>query len=314
MASPGLIVLGQRDGRVHFVDAFTGARRENLRTHSQSVSCVAISRDGHFIASWSPGGTIKMREASGSIMFDVEQLARVSVMAFSPSSHLLAVGSDRTTVLLRDAKTGKLEWVLQHPFPWATASISFSAERALLATSSDEGQILIWDISEPVPSTGVKTRGMELVRCSIDTTVSGSHPVVFSPDGRTVASASVSSPQRVSTVKIWDADTGKVKKEFAGHRGSILSLCFSPDGSALASGSTDKTVRVWEVESGAQRLCLLGHYSGDGCLCNNGLLNWALHPGFLPQANPYTLCPTPYTLHPTPYTLNPTPYTLHPTP
>ena len=36
-----------------------------------------------------------------------------------------------------------------------------------------------------------------------------------------------------------------------GHSGGVMSVCFSPDGRQLASGSYDMIVRVWEVSSGA---------------------------------------------------------------
>ncbi|KAF7970202.1 hypothetical protein HWV62_24790 [Athelia sp. TMB] len=35
-----------------------------------------------------------------------------------------------------------------------------------------------------------------------------------------------------------------------GHKGSVLSVAFSPDGSKIVSGSDDKTVRVWDVVTG----------------------------------------------------------------
>lgn len=35
-----------------------------------------------------------------------------------------------------------------------------------------------------------------------------------------------------------------------GHSGSVSSVCYSPDGSFLASGSIDKTIRLWNMPGG----------------------------------------------------------------
>jgi WD40 repeat protein len=109
--------------------------------------------------------------------------------------------------------------------------------------------------------------------------------VAFSPDGKTIATASAD-----GTVKFWDS-TGKLQEtlkahddivaavafskdgtHFAtasfdgtakvwtakrellhtlrGHRGAVLSVAFNPNGRALATGGIDGTVRVWELEPG----------------------------------------------------------------
>ena len=44
-------------------------------------------------------------------------------------------------------------------------------------------------------------------------------------------------------------------------------MCFSPDGKRLASGSADKTVKVWEVQTGQEALTLKGHTSGVWSVC-----------------------------------------------
>jgi WD40 repeat protein/tRNA A-37 threonylcarbamoyl transferase component Bud32 len=46
---------------------------------------------------------------------------------------------------------------------------------------------------------------------------------------------------------------------FHGHTGQVNSVCYSPDGSRLATGSGDGTAKVWDARTGQQLLTLKGH-------------------------------------------------------
>jgi len=54
-------------------------------------------------------------------------------------------------------------------------------------------------------------------------------------------------------------ETGELIRTLEGHIWDVNSVSFSPDGGLLASGSWDKTIRLWEVETGKCIRTLSGH-------------------------------------------------------
>ena len=51
----------------------------------------------------------------------------------------------------------------------------------------------------------------------------------------------------------------KLLRTLEGHQDSVLSVAFDPQGGTLASGSADKTVKLWEARSGKLLRTLEGH-------------------------------------------------------
>jgi WD40 repeat protein len=75
--------------------------------------------------------------------------------------------------------------------------------------------------------------------------------IAFSPDGKTVASASGD-----NTVKLWDAGIGTEQHTLYAHADWVIAVAFSPDGKKVATASDDETVKLWDAGTGTLRLVL----------------------------------------------------------
>ncbi|MCY2990006.1 MAG: protein kinase, partial [Planctomycetota bacterium] len=94
--------------------------------------------------------------------------------------------------------------------------------------------------------------------------------VVFSPDRRSIATASED-----GTARIWDAQTGEPLTEPLKHDKEVAAVAFSSDGRWLATASNDRTVRRWDAWTGQPVGPVLQHEGRPGAVlfaCGDRLL------------------------------------------
>gem|GEM_PF-2297488 len=174
---------------------------------------------------------------------------------FRPDGQVFASGSDYGTIKLWDVKTGR-EICTVTKFSGRVTFIALSPDKRTLAFGVSNSKtininelwvepgsetIKLWDL-ETVREICTLTGHSELVDC-----------VVFSPDGRTIASGS-----RDQTIKLWEVETGREICTLTGHSTWVYSIAFSPDGRTIASGSWGRIIKLWDVLTGKE-ICTLGH-------------------------------------------------------
>ncbi|HYP00001.1 MAG TPA: hypothetical protein VER76_07400, partial [Pyrinomonadaceae bacterium] len=245
-----LMASAGSDSTIKLWDVELGRERLTLKGHAGAVHALAFSHAGRVLAS-----------ASGGMSLDNLLAQRAETLTAD------------NTVRLWNADTGSQLRALTGHTEQVNA-VAFSPDDKLVASGSNDGTVKLW-----AADTGAELRTLEW---SIGTVLA----VAFSPDGKVLASG------HSNYILLWDVSTGRLLKRLDGHmpRGRaaaaeelfttelvtsglsapacgstdfrwVTSLSFSHDGKTLASGSKDRTAKLWDARTGALLHTLSGHDS-----------------------------------------------------
>jgi WD40 repeat protein len=256
-STPGGPIDGKRVPRsVSVLDAETGQQLLHLLGGGGNV---AYSADGKRLASrnynWDKAtyayvnAEVKVWDAQTGQ--EIQGLNEKSdgwiLFTFSPDGKRIAIGGQRAgmpRIKVYDTGTGRELFTFQQHTDTVN-DLSFSPDSKRLASGSADQTVRIWDLQ-----TGQEIRTLKGQRVS---------KIAFSPDGKRLASDS----QSDDTVRIWDVQkqSNPETLNIQGNHGTI-----SSDFKLLASASRnwsgtapDKTVMIWDPQSGRQTMTLKGH-------------------------------------------------------
>ncbi|MEM7016662.1 MAG: WD40 repeat domain-containing protein [Pseudomonadota bacterium] len=226
--------------------------------------------------------------------------ANVIPAAFNADNTILASGGAADEeIRLWTVETGKrLATLSAHENN--LEALAFNTAGTLLASASEDDTVRIWsmeshEVLQTLTSYSLAPLGH-----------AGFYTVAFSPDDTLLAAGNWNGSFTVWRTEDWSAlytiepspkkMFGWLPAEGDGHSDSIDAIAFSPDGKLLTTGSFDKTIKIWAVQTGQLLRTLTGHedwvyavtFSPDGTYILSGgddlaLLLWEVDTGNILQ-------------------------------
>ncbi len=279
-----ILATCSEDDTIRLWDVITGKKLKTIRVKKEIYYNLAFSPDGKTLAAASKNEEIYLWNAKSGrrkktltgVINDTQHLFFSPELFFSPDGKHLVYVSCKDDFYVWDVSTGKqielfseqLNNVSNAVFSPDGTTLAITFKRDYDKTNSDEPkrshQIELWNVADA-------TKQHTYIGYSNDVT-----NVIFSPDGKTLATGSED-----NTLRMWDVATGQQKHVLRDQSwihynpirdARIKLLSFSPDGRIIANGIGRGPIYLWDTESGQLKKILSGHtklikeisFSADG--------------------------------------------------
>jgi WD40 repeat protein len=224
--------------------------------HTKAVTAAGFLPDGKTLATGSLDGSIKlwdvptcrkyqkaMNDSNGTAKvanptpkttFQAHTGGVTALAIRADGAQLLSGGADGT-VKFWEVKTGKLALTIAAAHAGGVKAVFYRHDTDEIITAGGDKLVKVWEVKK-----GTLLHKGEPSRTPITA-------LAVSVDGKKIAIGS-GTAKKSGLIKLIDATTMKEEATLEGHADVVTCLVFHPKTPHLASGSADKTIRIWDLE------------------------------------------------------------------
>lgn len=274
------VIADARGGAVQLRDSSEAGESRTLAPSRYALSSVNFSADGRYVAVGTFGTVYTNGESNDALTIyelpagsEIRRFEGRSSADFQNGGTQVAISGMDREVILWDLAT-KQE--LPHAVEMHGRTL-FSPDGRKLVSRTERNTLQLWEPSGGSPRFLQSEQPWDF------------RPQVyaFSPDSKYLAAAGEQSDHTYA-ITIWEVASATPRAKFLAHRGSVMSLSFSPDSRLLASASMDRTVKLWAIPTGQERATLVSANGGQWVVSTpegrwdaldegrSGLLHWVV--------------------------------------
>jgi len=214
---------------------------ETLFGHTGYVNSIAINQQENFIITGCTDSTMKFWQMNEQT--ELKQMSGhhgcVNAMVVTPDGTRLVTGSDDKAIKIWNVDDGSDVRTLRGR-PYEVRVLDISKEGKYLFSGSFFGAVEVWNL---LNGEEIRTFDCGLV-----------NNLKIAPDDYKLLVEVVSGG--ISHFCVWCGSKGNIRRK---HRGYVRCMLITPNSKYVISGSSDKTIKMWNIRNGRNKYILKGH-------------------------------------------------------